>query len=226
MYGIGLTLFEGHKTLSLRHFLPFGQCRFGRALKGIAMSRNFAVSAVLLASASAFVLGTTGALAAEQGIETVVVTAEKRSEPIEKTPISIKAISGAELNEINADSAQDYLRSVPSVSILARAIRRKPEIQIRGLGSDVSNVGTITVYNDGVVSPSQENQASGAYSEEDPGLYDMRDIEVLRGPQGTLYGEGSLGGVINIKSNRPDLNDYQASASVSVVRPQPRLGRQ
>ncbi len=178
------------------------------------MSRNFTHSAVLLASASAFVLGTSGALAADQSIETVVVTAEKRAEPIEKTPISIKAISGAELNEINADSAADYLRSVPSVSITSQGNRGGNQIQIRGLGSDVSNVGTITIYNDGVVSPNQ-NQASGAYSEEDPGLYDIQDVEVLRGPQGTLYGEGSLGGVINIKSARPDLDNYQASASVS-----------
>lgn len=172
------------------------------------------LSAVLISSASLLGLGVTGALAADQNIETVVVTAQKKSEKIEQTPISVKAITGEELNEINADSAADYLRSVPSVSMTSLGTRGGNQIQIRGLGSDVANVGTITIYNDGVVSPSQ-NQASGAYSEEDPGLYDIQDVEVLRGPQGTLYGEGSLGGVINIKSNRPDLNDYQASASVT-----------
>ena len=178
------------------------------------MSIKSSSSVILLASVSIFALGVPAAMAADQNIETVVVTAEKRAEPIEKTPISIKALSGTELNEINADSAADYLRMVPSVSITSQGNRGGNQIQIRGLGSDVSNVGTITVYNDGVVSPNQ-NQASGAYSEEDPGLYDIQDVEVLRGPQGTLYGEGSLGGVINIKSNRPDLDDYQASASVS-----------
>src|SRR5580698_9585810 len=98
------------------------------------MSRNLSSSVILLASASVFAFGSSCALAAEQSIETVVVTAEKRVEPIEKTPISIKAISGAELNEINADSAEDYLRSVPSVSLTSQGNRGENQIQIRGLG--------------------------------------------------------------------------------------------
>src|SRR5271165_818687 len=99
---------------------------------GIAMSRTFLFSAALLTSVSTLALGTSGAFAADQGIETVVVTAQKKTEPIEKTPISVKAVSGAELDEINADSAADYLRSVPSVSITSLGTRGGNQIQIRG----------------------------------------------------------------------------------------------
>ena len=91
------------------------------------------------------------------------------------------------------------------------------QIQIRGLGSDVGNVGTIALYNDGVIAPNRIEQ-SGTFSEEDPALFDVSRVEVLRGPQGTLYGEGSLGGVVNIISNRPNLDRFQASASADLVR--------
>jgi len=84
-------------------------------------------------------------------------------------------------------------------------------VQIRGLGSNVGNVGTVAIYNDGVISPSRI-QSSGTFAEQDSALYDVERIEVLRGPQGTLYGEGSFGGVINIISKQPDSEMFSASA--------------
>jgi outer membrane receptor protein involved in Fe transport len=144
-------------------------------------------------------------------VSEVVVTAQKKAESLENVPISVKAVTSETIETLNAESAEDYLRLVPSVSMTNLA-RGGNQIQIRGLGSNVGNVGTVAVYNDGVVAPNRIQQ-SGTFSEEDPGLFDIDRVEVLRGPQGTLYGEGSLGGVINIISKLPNLDRIQAEVS-------------
>jgi outer membrane receptor protein involved in Fe transport len=174
--------------------------------------------AILAASASVFTLALEAAPAAAADstpntVQEVVVTAQKKTENQQDVPISLKAVSGRALDQLVAESEEDYLRLIPSVSMTNLA-RGGNQIQIRGLGSNVGNVGTVAVYNDGVISPSRIQQA-GTFSEEDPALYDINRVEVLRGPQGTLYGEGSLGGVVNIISNRPNLDTLQASASAT-----------
>ncbi len=107
-------------------------------------------------------------------------------------------------------SLDDIVRLVPSLS-MTDISRGGNNVQIRGLGSNVGNVGTVAIYNDGVISPSRI-QSSGTFAEQDSALYDVERVEVLRGPQGTLYGEGSFGGVINIISNQPDSEMFSASA--------------
>ncbi len=176
------------------------------------MARHFYLASVLAASAAATAFA---AAAADQptSVSELIVTAEKRSESLEKVPISVKAVTGATLDTIDAESAEDYLRMVPGVSMTNLA-RGGNQIQIRGLGSNVGNVGTVAVYNDGVVAPNRIQQ-SGTFSEEDPALFDIDRVEVLRGPQGTLYGEGSLGGVINIISKQPVLDRLEAAASAT-----------
>ena len=146
-------------------------------------------------------------------LDEVVITAQKEAQPLQSVPISVKAITAATLESINAESAEDYLRLVPSVAMTNLA-RGGNQIQIRGLGSNVGNVGTVAVYNDGVIAPNRI-QAGGTFAEQDPALFDVERVEVLRGPQGTLYGEGSFGGVINIISKRPALDKFQAAFSGS-----------
>ncbi len=177
------------------------------------MARHEIFATVLAASAVAMAFQAAAAADQPTSVSELVVTAEKRTETLESTPISIKAITAETLETLNAESAEDYLRLVPSVSMTNLA-RGGNQIQIRGLGSDVGNVGTIALYNDGVIAPNRIEQ-SGTFSEEDPALFDVSRVEVLRGPQGTLYGEGSLGGVVNIISNRPNLDRFQASESAT-----------
>ncbi len=174
------------------------------------MARYDYLAAVLAVSTAGIALP---AIAADKStsVSELVVTAQKRSEALEKVPISIKAITGQTLQDIGAESEEDYLRLVPGVSMTNLA-RGGNQIQIRGLGSNVGNVGTVAVYNDGVVAPNRIQQ-SGTFAEEDPALFDIDRVEVLRGPQGTLYGEGSLGGVINIISKMPDLDRIEAAAT-------------
>lgn len=146
-------------------------------------------------------------------LEEIVVTATKRAERMQDVPISVKAIDSATLETINADGLDDITRLVPSLT-MTNISRGGNQVQIRGLGSNVASVGTVAIYNDGVISPGRI-QSSGTFAEQDSVLYDIERVEVLRGPQGTLYGEGSFGGVINIISKRPDNQKVEASFAAS-----------
>jgi iron complex outermembrane receptor protein len=146
-------------------------------------------------------------------IEKVTVTAQKRKQRLQDVPISVKSLDGEELDKVNADGLEDVTRMVPSLT-MTNISRGGNQVQIRGLGSNVGSVGTVAIYNDGVIASSRI-QSSGTFAEQDSALYDISRVEVLRGPQGTLYGEGSFGGVINIISNAPNPNAMEASFSGS-----------
>ena len=145
--------------------------------------------------------------------EVITVTAQKQEQALQSIPISIKALSDATLEEINADSLDDIVKLVPSLS-MTDISRGGNNVQIRGLGSNVASLGTVAIYNDGMIS-ADRIQSSGTFAEQDSALFDVKRVEVLRGPQGTLYGEGSFGGVINIISNRPDTEKFQVSTSAT-----------
>ncbi len=146
-------------------------------------------------------------------LEEVIVTAQKREQNLQEIPISIKAIMAETLETVGADSLDEIVRLVPSLSMTDLS-RGGNNVQIRGLGSNVGNVGTVAIYNDGVISAGRI-QSSGTFAEQDSALYDVERVEVLRGPQGTLYGEGSFGGVINIISRQPDATQFSTSASAT-----------
>lgn len=175
--------------------------------------------AYLAPSAMAVLIGASGfsvALAQEDEAddserEVIVVTAQKREEDLQTVPISIKVIDAEELESTLADGLEDISRLVPSLAISSLS-RGGSQVQIRGLGSNVGNVGTVALYTDGIISAGR-SQSTGTFAERDSGLYDVEAVEVLRGPQGTLWGEGSFGGVINIRSRRPNYEDFQASFS-------------
>ena len=155
----------------------------------------------------------TSTLADEERVEVITVTAQKQEENIQTVPISVKALSSETLSTINADGMEDIVRLVPSAS-MTNLSRGGNNIQIRGLGSNIANVGTVAIYNDGVIAPDRIASA-GTFAEQDPAMYDIDRVEFLRGPQGTLYGEGSFGGVINVISKRPDATKFDASFSGS-----------
>jgi len=145
-------------------------------------------------------------------LEEVIVTAQKMEQRQQDVPISIKTIGSELLEMVNAERFEDMARMVPSLSFTDRQ-RGQNQVLIRGLGT-VNGVSTVAVYNDGVVSVSRIG-SNGSFGEIDPSFYDIDRVEVMRGPQGTLYGEGSFGGVVNIISKRPDPEGFDGSASVT-----------
>jgi outer membrane receptor protein involved in Fe transport len=142
----------------------------------------------------------------------IVVTAEKREERLQDTPISITAISGADLVARGISNTADALQAVPSVSFQS-AGPSQTEYTIRGLSSEGPAVSTVGFYLDDVPMTAPSGAQNG-HVVIDPDLYDLNRIEVLRGPQGTLYGSGSMGGTIKLVTNQPNLDKFDASAKV------------
>ncbi len=137
------------------------------------------------------------------GLADIVVTAQKRSESLQRAPAAITVVSGAEVATRGVLDLRRLESFVPSTKTNVEAT--STQVFIRGVGKQVDQnkvpdaVGT---QMDGIYIPQHATAL---------GLYDLASIEVLPGPQGTLYGTGSIGGVVNIKSNRPT-KDFEASA--------------
>ncbi|HEY1710343.1 MAG TPA: TonB-dependent receptor [Rhizomicrobium sp.] len=145
--------------------------------------------------------GVAGCLFATQAaaqIETVVVTAEKRAENMQKVPIAVSAVTGESLERRGTIGFKELQNQVPSLRFGAGVTGGENVITMRGLGSQNTTPGgdSPVAYNvDGIYL-----QRTTAI---DPEFYDIERVEVLRGPQGTLYGRNSVGGTINIIDNKP-----------------------
>ena len=125
----------------------------------------------------------------------VVVTAQKRSESLQRTPAAITALAGDTLMAAGVTDIRAAQNLVPSVRFQAE--NASTEIYIRGVGStlDLPNIEPPTAFNfNGSYIPREGTSV---------GLFDLAAIEVLPGPQGTLYGRSALGGAVNVTFNRP-----------------------
>ncbi len=134
------------------------------------------------------------------GIEDVVVTAQKRSEKLQKVPQSIQALDGKKLQQLNATEFLDYVKFLPSVSFQTTG-PNQTEINMRGVssGGDGNHSGplpTVGTYLD-------EMPTTTVNGVLDVHLYDIARVESLPGPQGTLYGASSEAGTLRIITNKP-----------------------
>ncbi len=139
-------------------------------------------------------------------VEDVVVTAQRRSENLQKVPIAITAVAGQQLEQQGIIGFKELGNRVPSLRFGAGVTGGENVITMRGLGSQNTTPGgdSPVAYNvDGVYL-----QRTTAI---DPEFYDVNRVEVLRGPQGTLYGRNSVGGSINVIANKPT-DTFAASA--------------
>ena len=171
---------------------------------------------LLLASAAAVAAIAPGARA-QQGpgpatVGELVVTAEKRAETVQTTPLSITAYSGAELIAQGISDMTDLGYQTPGVSE-RNSGPGQTEYEIRGVASSGGGSPTVGFYLDDTPLTAPEEALLGKVVI-DPALYDLNRVEVLRGPQGTLYGSGSMGGTIKLVTNDPDPAAFAASAQV------------
>ncbi len=145
-------------------------------------------------------------------IEEIVVTAEKRDATIETTAISITALSGGDIQERGFTDLGSLMKTVPGVSIRTSG-PGMTEFEMRGVASNGGNSPTVGFYFDdtSLTAPAATNEGKIVIS---PDLYDLNRVEVLRGPQGTLYGSGSMGGTIKVVPNAPNPEAFDASAEV------------
>lgn len=149
------------------------------------------------------------ARADNQVLETVVVTAQRRDERLVDVPISITALSGEELLRAGVTATPDLERVTPGLQLTFNGGYLQPAI--RGVSSQGSNAGdssNVAVYLDGVYIASQIGQLMD--------LPDVEQVQVLKGPQGTLYGQNATGGAIIISTVSPSLEEVTGRVSASV----------
>jgi outer membrane receptor protein involved in Fe transport len=144
-------------------------------------------------------------------LQSITVTATKRTEDIKDIPTSVSALDADQLADHHIANYDDITRAVPSVSFQAGAGPGLDNIEIRGVSS-TSGAATVGIYVD-EVSVTVKNTYDGAV---EPKLFDLDRVEVLRGPQGTLYGASSMGGTIRFITKQPDVNAFSGSASTDL----------
>jgi outer membrane receptor protein involved in Fe transport len=144
-------------------------------------------------------------------LEEIVVTATKRGEvSVQDIPAGVSAISGEFLESQNIRSLEDVARLAPSLQLSKQATGDLQPI-IRGIQSP--GAGTVGVYFDETVITGFNPQDGGGRTP-DTGAYDIARVEILKGPQGTLFGASSMSGTLRIISNKPDPSAFDANVSV------------
>ena len=143
------------------------------------------------------------AVAVDNGtIEEVTVTATKRSTALEKTPVAISAISNETLDQEHVQDVSDIVQLVPGFAAAHGGDHDVITLTLRGIGNDLAKTEQadpeVSIFVDGVYSP----RAEGATTL----LYDLDHAEVLRGPQGTLWGRNSTGGAVDFVTAKPSVS--------------------
>ncbi|MDY0745950.1 TonB-dependent receptor [Paucibacter sp. R3-3] len=147
-------------------------------------------------------------------LDTVVVTSQKRTEEARKVPLSVSAISGESLKENQILDVGDLTRNVPNISFSGQSGSGPglSNIEIRGVSSQAGSA-TVGVYLDDVSLTTRNLYSQGTA---EPRFFDLERVEVLRGPQGTLYGAGSMGGTLRFISKQPDLKLFSGDVSAEM----------
>src|SRR6202789_3309759 len=156
--------------------------------------------------------------ASSETLEEVTVTAQKVTENLQNVPVSIETINTQKLEQLNIANLNDYVQYLAGVTT------------INSIGQGGNGIGTTHVYMRGINSGQDGNHSGsqptvGTYFDEQPvttidgtvdvHIYDVQRIEVLEGPQGTLYGASSEAGTIRIITNKPDPTKFSAGYDIA-----------
>ena len=143
-------------------------------------------------------------------LEEIIVTARKRAQALSNVPIAISAIGQTKIEDYGYTNLESYFRTIPSVALVDGGAQRK-QVIIRGITVDHSVRGESlsSIYVD-------ETLVSGGLFGLDLRIFDMERLEVLKGPQGTLFGGGSISGAIRYISNKPDTTEFQTNVALDV----------
>lgn len=184
---------------SNRGFLMTYACRNQHKLLGLA--------ALLTTSA----LGGLPALAQTAGLSPdpatqltdVIVTAQKREERASDTPLSLSVLTGETLQATGATQLSDFAATVPGLSFTSNGVGQG-QVNLRGVTTGLNVSPTVGIYVDEVPYGSSTSFAGAAQLALDVGLFDIERVEILRGPQGTLYGASTMGGLLKYVTKAPD----------------------
>jgi iron complex outermembrane receptor protein len=147
-------------------------------------------------------------------LEEVTVTATRHAESLSKVPISVSAFTQDQMDAQGVKQLDDLVRLTPGLSFTNTSAAGANQIAIRGISSSAGS-GTTGIYIDDT--PIQVRNLGFASGTALPGLFDIERVEVLRGPQGTLFGAGSEGGTIRFIQVEPDLSHYSGYARAELA---------
>ena len=142
-------------------------------------------------------------------LEEITVTATRRSQALSDVPISVSAIGDEELQQRGARQFDDIVRLTPGLNLTRQSFTGASQIAIRGISSNAGS-GTTGIYIDDT--PIQVRNMGFGSGNSFPGLFDIARVEVLRGPQGTLFGAGSEGGTVRFITTEPGLDAASSTA--------------
>ncbi len=159
------------------------------------MHKQFMQWTVAGACAAGLTLPTLVAAQSGDVLEEIVVTARKRDETLHDVPVTVNAFSAAEIESAGIERPQDFIALTPNVTMVQTQNQGTSFITVRGISQARNSEPSVAVLIDGVLlaNPSQFNQE----------LFDIEHIEVLKGPQGALYGRNAIGGAIIIRTRDP-----------------------
>jgi iron complex outermembrane recepter protein len=149
------------------------------------------------------------------GLEEIIVTAQRREESLDKVPISVTAFSQKTMDDLHIENFQDLASIVPGLvlSTPVGGLQDINDVAIRGIFSG-GNSPTTQFYIDETPVAIRTLPAAGPSASPHPLIFDLDRVEVLRGPQGTLFGSSAMGGAIRYITPQPGLNDASGYAKV------------
>jgi iron complex outermembrane receptor protein len=150
--------------------------------------------------------------AAIDAIEEIVVTAQRREERLQEVPAAISALSGESLSRQHLLGNADLARQVPSLSFTVQG-PGESTLAIRGLGTAYGLAPAVSYY---INETPLDIRTDGVAGVPDVDFFDVERVEVLRGPQGTLYGSSSMGGALRILTAQPDPSGFAARGEAGV----------
>jgi len=149
-------------------------------------------------------------------LQEVIVTAQKYRQRVYDVPISLQVIRGDELQQHGITSLSDLQHDVPGLYMDSTGTQHT--VYLRGVGNELGTGAMVGQYiDDADITADTYQSGTQGYATGDNGLYDLSRVEVLKGPQGTLYGDGSMGGVIRYITNKPVLDRFQMSADAAAL---------
>ena len=182
---------------------------------------NTAIKKSLMAGASALIAGAAGAHAQDAGPDddddvrdTIVVTAQQRAQNLQDVPFSVSAIGGDRLERLGGEGFETFAQRIPGLQLSTYATGTT-QLAMRGVSTGLDSADrpqqgvTVGLYLD-------DTQLSMSANNPDLQLFDLERVEVLRGPQGTLFGAGATSGVIRLISRKPRFDVFEGSLSTEV----------
>lgn len=172
---------------------------------------------LLIVTMSLFFAAASGAeVSPEGGLAEVVVTAQKRGENLQDIPAAVSALQGTDLERLSALQLTDYASYVAGLQVDSGGSPGQTQITLRGIDANGGGA-TVGTYIDDTPLGSSSLFAQGGYYQLDLMPYDIERVEVLKGPQGTLYGASTMGGLLKYVMRSPDLTTTEAQVGGDLI---------